>query len=386
LQLTGGLGMLAKQRRIHFVCGRASFIDSNTLKIEMADGEKSTLIFEYAIIATGSRPAELPPMDLKSERLWDSTSALALPVVPKSLLVIGGGYIGLEMGTVYAALGSKVTTVEMLPALLPGADKDLVDILARRIHKAFHSVMLKTKVTGIHEAADGLKVAFEGKDAKEPEQFFNNVLVSIGRKPNSSGLGLENTKVIVREKGFIGIDNQGRTAEPTIFAIGDVAGEPMLAHKASHEGRVTARVIAGEHAVFAPKAIPSVVFTDPEVAWCGLTEAEAQKEGRSAEIVRYPWAASGRALTLNRTDGMTKLILDPESEKVLGVGIVGVGAGDLIAEAAFAVETGAKAADLEHTIHAHPTTSETLMAAAEVFYGTCTHIYRPKRKKTAAAS
>lgn len=386
-KLTGGLEMLAKQRKINFVCGRAAFVDANTLSIELADGEKSAsrLIFEFAIIATGSRPAEWPYVDLKSERLWDSTSALALKTVPKSLLVIGGGYIGLEMGTVYAALGSKVTTVEMLPALLPGADKDLVDILIRKVRKAFHSVMLETKVTGIEEAAEGLKVTFEGKDVKEPEQYFDNVLVAIGRKPNSSGLGLENTKADISEKGFIEIDNQGRTGEPSIFAIGDVAGEPMLAHKASHEGRVAARVIAGEHAVFLPKAIPAVVFTDPEVAWCGLTEAQAEKEGRAVEIVRYPWAASGRALTLNRTDGMTKLIVDPESEKILGVGIVGVGAGDLIAEATFAIETGAQAADLGSTIHAHPTTSETLMEAAEIFYGTCTHIYRPKRKKVSAA-
>lgn len=384
-KLTGGLSVLAKQRKINFVCGRATFVDANTLSIELADGEKSTLIFEYAIIATGSRPAEWPYVHFKSERMWDSTSALALKTVPKSLLVIGGGYIGLEMGTVYAALGTKVTTVEMLPALLPGADKDLVDILVRKVRKAFHSVMLGTKVTGIYEAADGLKVTFEGKDVKEPEQHFDNVLVSIGRKPNSSGLGLENTKAKIDEKGFIEIDHQARTGEPSLFAIGDVAGEPMLAHKASHEGRVAARVIAGEHAVFSPKAIPAVVFTDPEVAWCGLTETEAKKEGRAVEIVRYPWAASGRAITLNRTDGMTKLILDPESEKILGVGIVGVGAGDLIAEAAFAIETGAQAADLGSTIHAHPTTSETLMEAAEIFYGTCTHIYRPKRKKAAAA-
>jgi len=373
-RLVGGLGMLAKQRKILFIQGRAKFIDPHTVEI---DGQ-GRLGFEYAIVATGSRPAALPGVTLESERLWDSTDALALEKIPKSLLVVGGGYIGLEMGTLYAALGSQVTTVEMLPALLPGADKDLVDILSRRIRKNFEAVYLNTKVGGIEETTDGLKVRFEG----QPERVFENVLVAVGRKPNISGFGLENTKAVVDERGFIGTDNQGRTAEPSIFAIGDVAGEPMLAHKASHEGRVAARAIAGEDVSFAPKAIPGVVFTDPEAAWCGLTQTQAEGEGREVEVVRFPWAASGRALTLNRTDGMTKLIIDPKTELVLGVGIVGVGAGDLIAEAVFAVEAGAKASDIAHTIHAHPTTSETLMEAADIFYGTCAHIYRPKRGKT----
>ncbi|MFH2203902.1 MAG: dihydrolipoyl dehydrogenase [Elusimicrobiota bacterium] len=369
-RLTGGLGMLAKQRKIRLIQGRAKFIDPHTVEI---DGH-GKLGFEHAIVATGSRPAPLPGIQLESERLWDSSDALALKNIPQSLLVIGGGYIGLEMGTLYAALGTRVTTVEMLPALLPGADKDLVDILSRRVRKNFEAVFLASKVAAIEEAPDGLKVLFEGR----PEQLFENVLVAVGRKPNSAGLGLENTKVGIDERGFIVADDQARTAEPSIFAIGDVAGEPMLAHKASHEGRAAVRVIAGEDVRFAPKAIPGVVFTDPEAAWCGLTEAQAAKDERRIEVLRFPWAASGRALTLNRTDGMTKLIVEPGSGTVLGAGIVGAGAGDLIAEAALAVEAGITAKELAHVIHAHPTTSETLMEAAEILSGTCTHIYRPK--------
>jgi dihydrolipoamide dehydrogenase len=375
-KLSGGLGMLAKQRKVTYLQGTAKFIDNKTLEVSGEEGKK-TLNFEHCIIATGSRPTTLPHIKLESPRIWDSTGALELKAVPKSLLVIGGGYIGLEMATVYAALGAEVSVVEMLPGLLPGADRDLANVLARRVGKQCKQVLLDTKVMGMVEADGGIKVTFEGK-LEEKEQVFENVLVSIGRKPNSGGLGLENTAVKIDSKGFIEIDDQARTAEAQIFAIGDVAGEPMLAHKASHEGIVAAEVIAGKDSHFTPKAIPAVVFTDPEVAWCGLTEEGAKALDKTVTVARFPWAASGRAITLNRTDGSTKLIIDPDTEKILGVGIVGPGAGDLISEGVLAVEQGLTANDMRHAIHPHPTLSETVMVAAEVFYGTATDIYRPK--------
>jgi dihydrolipoamide dehydrogenase len=311
--------------------------------------------------------------------MLDSTSGLELESVPKTLLVIGGGYIGLELGSVYAALGSKVTVVEMTPGLLPGADRDLVAVLAKRIEKFFEGVLLNTKVVGVVEQADGLKVTFEDQNLSRRDQAFEKVLVSVGRKPNRMP-GLDTTKVEVDGRGFIKVDPRRRTAEPTIFAIGDVAGEPMLAHKASHEGRVAVEAILGEDVAFEPAAIPAVVFTDPELAWAGLTEAEAQKLGRKVEIAKFPWAASGRALTLDRSDGLTKLVIEPGSQRVLGVGIVGPNAGELIAEGTLAIEMGAVASDLKLTIHAHPTLAETVMESAEAFFGHATHVYRPKRK------
>jgi dihydrolipoamide dehydrogenase len=379
-QLTGGLGQLSKQRKITYVQGTATFANSTSLEIAKEGGAKETLTFEHAIIATGSHPAKVPGLSIDSPRVMDSTGALELPDIPKSLLVVGGGYIGLELGTVYAALGTKVTVVEMTDGLLPGADRDLVNILAKRVEAMCEAVLLKTKVVGIKEQKNGIAVTFEG-DLEKKEQTFDRVLVSIGRKPNPVP-GIEKTKVKVNQRGFIEVDPARRTADPKIFAIGDIVGEPMLAHKASHEGRVAVEAIAGEKgAAFEPLAIPAVVFTDPELAWCGLTESDAQKQGREVTIARFPWGASGRALTLDRTDGMTKLVLDPKTERVLGVGIVGPGAGELIAEGTLAVEMGANASDVKLTIHAHPTLSETIMESAEVFFGHATHVYRPKRSK-----
>ncbi len=374
-KLTGGLGQLSKQRKVEFIRGRAAFLDSRTLKIEGQDGERR-LVFENAILATGSRPASPPALSLDSPRVMDSTGALELDDIPKTMLVIGGGYIGLELGTVYAALGTQVSLVEMTSGLLPGVDRDLVSILARRVDKIFHSVMLNAKVVEMKEEKNGVRVRIEGAGIGGDEAVYEKVLVAVGREPNSGGLGLEKTKVIVDARGFVQVDAARRTAEPAIYAIGDVAGEPMLAHKATHEGRVAAEAISGRAVAFEPRAIPAVVFTDPEVAWCGLTESQAKEEGRPVKVSRFPWGASGRAATLDRADGVTKLIIDPESERVLGVGITGVGAGELIAEGVLAVEMGAVASDLELSIHAHPTLSETLMESAEAFFGRSTHFYR----------
>jgi dihydrolipoamide dehydrogenase len=311
--------------------------------------------------------------------MMDSTSALDIQDVPKSLLVIGGGYIGLELGSVYAAVGSKVSVVEMTAGLLPGADRDLVLPLHKRIEKSFEAILLNTTVTSVKEEANGIRVSFDGPEVKDREKVFDKVLVSVGRRPNSEIAGLEKTKVQIGPRGFIQVNKQLQTDDPAIYAIGDVVGEPMLAHKASHEGRTAVEAIAGHKVAFEPNAIPAVVFTDPEIAWCGLTETQAQKENREIKVAKFPWAASGRAMTLDRTEGMTKLLIDPETERVLGVGIVGAGAGELIAEGVLAIEMGALAKDVALTIHPHPTLSETIMEAAEVFYGTSTDIYRPKR-------
>ena len=380
--LTGGVGQVARLRKINYIQGTAAFRDPRSLEITLTKGGTETLQFEHAVIATGSRPAAVPGLSIESPRVMDSTAALDLPDVPKSLLVVGGGYIGLELGTVYAALGSKVTVVEMTDGLLPGADRDLVNVLAKRVNAMCEAVLLKTKVVSMKEAKDGIAVTFEGElpDGVAKEQTFDRVLVSVGRKPNSAVPGLDKTKVQVGQRGFIEVDEARRTAEPTIYAIGDVVGEPMLAHKASHEARVAIDSIHGEKVAFEPMAIPAVVFTDPELAWCGLTEAEAAKQNREVTVTRFPWAASGRAITLDRTDGMTKLVIDPKTERILGVGIVGPGAGELISEGVLAIEMGATAADLKMTIHPHPTLSETLMESAEVFFGQSTHVYKPKRK------
>lgn len=382
-RLTGGLGVLSKQRKVDYIRGRASFLDSHTLAVQAQPGSDAPvgkLGFEHAIIATGSRPAVIPGLPLSSPRVMDSTGGLDLADVPKTLLVIGGGYIGLELGSVYASLGTQVSVVEMMPGLMPGADRDLVNPLAKRLEKMFHAIMLSTKVAEIKEEEGGLRVRFEGAVPDKSERLFDKILYSVGRKPNSQIPGLEKTKVEVDAKGFIKIDAQRRTGEPSIFAIGDVAGEPMLAHKASHEGRTVVEVIAGHKVAFEPRAVPAVVFTDPEIAWCGLTEEQAKVEGRPIKVARFPWGASGRAVTLDRTEGVTKLVIDPATERVLGVGITGVGAGEMIAEGVLAVEMAATASDLALTIHPHPTLSETVMEAAEVFFGQSTDLYRPLKK------
>jgi dihydrolipoamide dehydrogenase len=387
-KLTGGVGQVARMRKVTFLQGRATLTGPNSMSVKGADGE-TELRFEHCVLATGSHPTRIPSLALDSPRMLDSTSALDLPDIPKTLLVIGGGYIGLELGTVYAALGSKVSVVEMTDGLLPGADRDLVQVLHKRLEKLFASIMLNTKVTRVVEDATGVRVTFEGNVPKErregvpadgaQERVFERVLVAVGRRPNSKIPGLETTKVVVNDRGFIETDGQRRTAERSIFAIGDVAGEPMLAHKASHEARVAIEAIAGHKAVFEPLAIPAVVFTDPEIAWCGLTEADAKAKGLPHEVAKFPWGASGRAITVDRPEGLTKLILDPKTGRVLGVGIAGSGAGELISEGVLAIEMGATAEDMRLTIHPHPTLSETVMESAEVFFGQSTHVYRPKR-------
>lgn len=374
-KLTGGLGVLTKKRKINFVQGRARFQSSTSVLVERQDGTKQTITFDNCILATGSRPVVPGNMKLASDRVMDSTAALNIPDIPGTLLVVGGGYIGCELGSVYTALGSKVTVVEMLPQLLTGADRDLASVLVGRLEKRFHQVLLKTKVVEMKEKGQQIEVKFEGLHVDQPVQTFDRVLVSVGRRPNSDDLGLEHTRIQLDPKGFVKVDKQRRTNDPHVFAIGDIAGEPMLAHKASHEGRVAVEAILGHPSVFDPRAIPAVVFTDPEMAWCGLTELQAKQDGREVKIVSFPWAASGRATTLGRNDGLTKLVLDPHTEQVLGVGIVGVGAGEMIAEGVLAVEMAARAADLKMTIHAHPTLSETMMEAAEIFFGHGTHTY-----------
>jgi dihydrolipoamide dehydrogenase len=378
-KLTGGLGVLSKQRKVRYIQGQAAFESSTTLSVSKVDGAKESLSFDRIIIATGSRPAVVPTLKLDTPRLMDSTGALNLEDIPGTLLVVGGGYIGLELGSVYAALGTRVTVVEMLPGLLPGADRDLVLPLHKRLEKMFEGILLNTTVASVKDEGSTIRATLKTQDDRTQEKVFDRVLVSVGRKPNSEIPGLERTQVKVGPKGFLQVNKQLQTDDASIYAIGDVVGEPMLAHKASHEGRVAVEAIAGQKVAFEPNAIPAVVFTDPEVAWCGMTETQAEKENREIKVAKFPWAASGRAVTLDRPEGMTKLVIDPLSERVLGVGIVGAGAGELIAEGVLAVEMAALAKDVALSIHPHPTLSETVMESAEVFYGTSTHIYRPKR-------
>ena len=380
-KLTSGVGLVGRQRKISFVQGKASFVSSSKLKIDKIEGGTEELDFEKAIIATGSVIATIPSLNLESKRVLNSTTALELPAIPKRLLVIGGGYIGLELGSVYQALGSKVSVVEMTAGLLPGADRDLVNFLAKKIEKSYEKVMLNSKVIEMKEVKDGITVKIQTSgDGKITEEVYDYVLMSIGRKPDTAGLGLENTNVKLTNRGWIKVNEQMRTDDQNIFAIGDIAGEPMLAHKASHEGRVAAEVIAGHKVAFEPLAIPAVVFTDPEIAWAGITESQAKDKGINYEIARFPWAASGRALTLDRSDGVTKLIVNPETQRILGIGICGPGAGELIAEGVLAIEMGANLTDLRLTIHPHPTLSETIMESAEAFFGQSTHMYKPKKK------
>lgn len=383
--LSGGLGGLAKKRNVTVVRAFAKFEDANTLILEGDDesipvGNKLT--FEHAIIATGSTPAMPGAFNIGSDRVMDSTGALDLTDIPDSLLVVGGGYIGLEMGTVYANLGTKVSVVELQDGLLMGADRDLVRPLAKRLKTLFEDrIFLNTKVGSItREGDDKVSVTFEGP-AKFGTETYDRVLISVGRVPSTRNIGLDNLPgVEVDQRGFIAHNDSLQTAIPHIYVIGDAAGEPMLAHKANHEGRHAVEVILGHATTFDKRAIPAVVFTDPEIAWAGLTAEEAKADGISHQVVAYPWAASGRAQALGRTDGMTKWIVDPDTERVLGCGIVGPGAGELIAEAALAIEMGCVVRDITETIHAHPTLSETMMNAGEVFYGTATEIYKPKKK------
>ena len=384
-KLTGGLAQMAKARGVTVVNGVGKFTSPNQIAVTAADGKVTTVGFENAIIAAGSQATKFPGAP-EDERIMDSTGALALADVPKRMLVIGGGIIGLEMGTVYDALGSKVSIVEFMDGLIPGCDRDLVRPLQKRMEKRFETIMLSTKVSKMEAKPDGIHVSFEGENAPKETQVYDRVLVSIGRRPNGKLIGAENAGVAVDDRGFIAVDKQMRTRDnqgnviPHIFAIGDIVGQPMLAHKATHEAKVAAEVIAGHKTEFVASVIPSVAYTDPEVAWVGMTETEAKAKGIEIEKASFPWAASGRALSIARTEGSTKLIFDKETHRVIGAGIVGINAGELLAEAVLAIEMGADAHDLGLTIHAHPTLSETVCFAAELKEGTITDMMPPKKR------
>jgi dihydrolipoamide dehydrogenase len=385
-RLTGGMGQLVKQRRILYLQGKAAFEGPRMLDFKPADGgAPQRIAFKNAVIATGSSPKPLPGGHADAGRIMDSTAALEIDSVPQTLLVIGGGYIGLEIGTVYAALGARVTLVEMTPGLLPGVDRELVRVLQNRLSAGlFEALLFETTVVEMKARKNGTRVVLQGPDGGRQTRIFERVLAAVGRRPSTAELGLGTTGVQTDERGFIRVDAAQRTREASIFAVGDAAGEPMLAHKATHEGRVAAEVIAGRKAAFEPAAIPAVVFTDPEIAWAGLTETEAKKRGIDHAVSRFPWAASGRAVSLGRSDGLTKLLVDPRSERILGVGIVGAGAGELIAEGVLAIEMGANATDIGLSIHPHPTLSETIMEAAESLHSTATSYHRPARKPKAS--
>lgn len=376
-KLSGGIATLAKARGVQVLTGKAYFEGSNKLRVETENGQQF-VNFEQAILAVGSKAAMPKAFDLGNPRVMTSTEALETPDIPENLLVVGGGYIGLELGTVYAELGSKVVVVEAMDSILMGADPDLARPVMAYAKKNFKEVRLKAKVLKMATVGKQIKVEFE-IDGQKKEELYDRVLVAVGRVPNSADIGLENTKVVKDEKGFVKVNDKQQTDDPNIYAIGDIAGGVLLAHKAHKEARIAVEVITGEDATSNKVVIPAVVFTDPEVAWCGLTEAEAKQKGINVAVAKFPWGASGRALTFDRTDGLTKLIIDPETERVLGVGIVGHGAGELIAEGVLAVEMGATAKDLALCVHPHPTLSETLMECAEVFYGHATHTIARKK-------
>jgi len=379
-QLTAGLKSLAKQRKVEIVSGIGEFRDKNHLYVTDNEGKKTTIYFENAVIAAGSKPVKLPFLP-EDSRIIDSTGALELTDIPGHLLVIGGGIIGLEMATVYNALGSKITIVEMLDSLMAGADRDIVRPFQKRISKQYEHIWLETKVTKVDALKKGLKVHFEGKNAPEKPKMFDRILSSVGRTPNGFSIAAQKAGVTVDDKGFINTDSQMRTNVSNIFAIGDIVGQPMLAHKATHEAKVAAEVISGMKSHFDARTIPSVAYTDPEVAWAGITEEQAKKEGITYGKGNFPWVASGRSLSLGRSEGMTKIIFEEDTNRVIGVGIVGPNAGDLIAEGALAIEMGCDAGDLSSTIHPHPTLSETVSFAAEAFEGTITDLYLPKKEK-----
>jgi dihydrolipoamide dehydrogenase len=372
-RLCGGINTLAKKRNVRVIQGTARFEDSRSVRIKGEEG--GSIRFKHCIVATGSRARMLPESVMPRDCCVDSTGALELDSIPETLLIVGGGYIGLELGQVYAALGTKVTVVEVLERILPGADDNLVRPLAARLSKQFEAIHTKAELKGAKATNKGVEVSFE-KGGEKHKQVFERVLVSVGRAANTDNLGLEQTKVKVNDQGFIEIDEQRRTTDKRIYAIGDVTGEPMLAHKASHEGIVAAEAIAGQKTAFDKQAIPAVVYTSPEVAWCGLTEAEAKEQGRKIKVGRFPWGASGRAIAMGRPEGLTKVIADQETRRVLGVGIVGERSGDLIAEAVLAIEMGCEAEDLALTVHPHPSTSETIMEAAEGIFGKAIHVAR----------
>jgi dihydrolipoamide dehydrogenase len=378
-KLTGGLAALAKQRKVQVVRGTGKFTSPNSIEVETAEGKK-IVTFDHAIVAAGSSVARIPGFPYEDERIIDSTGALALKDLPKRMLVIGGGIIGLEMATVYEALGAKISVVELMDQLMPGADKDMVKPLHTRIAKRYEAIMLKTKVTKIESTKAGLKVSFEGEQAPAEPQLYDRVLMAVGRRPNGREIAAEAAGLVVNERGFIPVDKQMRTNVPHIYAIGDIVGDPMLAHKAVHEGKVAAENIAGHKAFFEPMTIPSVAYTDPEVAWMGLTETQAKAQGIEYEKGVFPWAASGRALSIAREEGSTKVLLDPTTRRILGAGIVGVNAGELIAEAVLALEMGADMEDIGLTIHPHPTLSETFNFAAEMAEGTITDLMPPRKR------
>ena len=383
-QLTKGLAGMAKQRKVRTVQGLATFVSANELEIVGDDGKTQLLRFEQCIIAAGSQAVKLPNFPWDDKRVMDSTDALELAEVPGSLLVVGGGIIGLEMATVYAALGSKVTVVEFMDQLMPGADKDLVKPLADRLKKQGVEVHLKTKASGVSADAKGITVTFEaateGETPALAQGTFDRVLVAVGRSPNGKKIGAEKAGVQVTERGFIPVDRQMRTNVPHIFAIGDIVGNPMLAHKATHEGKLAAEVASGEKKEWVARVIPSVAYTNPEIAWVGVTETEAKAKGLKVGVAKFPWAASGRAIGIGRTEGFTKLIFDEETHRIIGGAIVGVHAGDLLAEIGLAIEMGAEAEDIGHTIHAHPTLSESVAMAAEIYDGTITDLYMPNKR------
>lgn len=378
-RLSNGITQLAQRRNVQVIRGRGYFEDSDTLRVETAEGQKF-ISYDKAIVATGSKPALPRVFDLGNPRIMTSTEALELEDIPKRLLIIGGGYIGMELGTVYATFGSEVVVVEAMDAILSGADPDLGRPVAAHAHKIFKEVRVKTKVLSMATKGSQIRVEMD-VDGQRVDELYDRVLVSVGRVPNAEDLGLENTKVNRDEKGFIEVNEYQQTADKKIFAIGDIAGGVLLAHKATREARIAVEVIVGEAGAIGDFIIPAVVFTDPELAWCGLTEAEARQKNIPVEIAKFPWSASGRAMTFDRTDGMTKLLVDPETERVLGVGIVGQGAGELIAEGVLALEMGATARDLALAVHPHPTLSETMMECAEAFYGYATHTFARKKRE-----
>jgi len=380
-QLTDGLGRLSAQRKITYIQGLARFKNERELTIETDTGATVACVFKHAIVATGSVPVKPDGLWMDTPGILDSGRALELDDIPENLLVIGGGYIGLELGTVYAALGSRVTVAEITPSLLPGVDKNLVSVLKRRLESLFETIALETRAHSLDIRENGIQVTLTGPGDESKSRLFSKVLVAVGRRPNSGNIGLADAGIETDDKGFIKIDAQCRTATPHIFAIGDVADEPMLAHKASHQGRAAVEIISGKKTVFSPAAIPAVVFTDPEIAWAGLTEKEARERGIDFQVARFPWAASGRAVAIDRTEGLTKLVIENRTERILGLGIVGPGAGEMIAEGVLAIEMGANATDLKLSIHPHPTLTETVMEAAEIFSHTATHFYRPGRRK-----